>query len=446
MKYDGPYPFGDLKAAREMLRSAVMYRGNRAWETFKSRLGVRSRVPNGTALEDFDDSAGWYEIYPQFEEMDNLSILGVSKKKNVTKEGTSQTKSQPTSTSTLSAKNSDKTPVSTTVTCTNGEVAQDSAETTIGANNTLVIERNEQDKKTSVLKGKRKLDGDVLNGHPSPNKRWTQEDDGTAVYFKCDFCSWHSIHNNEVEQHLTDAKHYSASRYQAKDQDGKLLFISIVEKLVAVNKEAKCVALVACCPNCHLIFEDIYQCAVHFKNIHGKKSLGKAQFSIVPVIDRETIIFSRETCKTCKKCGRNFKDYSHLAKHYKETNHYPYRTHGKQVIQLFSCLYCDRKFPHNCHACQLHVFEHKAYKPADSNVAMVVQSILKPTKAMELLPMYQPMTAFEELKDEHDTLMGLTNHAEQLRFGKGTKKGIKNRIKEIRKLMPSKRKYHVNQV
>ena len=269
---------------------------------------------------------------------------------------------------------------------------------------------------------------------PSPGVENTSE---VLQIFKCDFCSFVSDTEDEMQGHLVDAKHFAGSLYKASKATGKLEFLSIDKMLAVKNTHSKASALVVTCSECHDVFEDIFMCGVHYQYMHGGDV---GLYSICPIIHHQTAAISVNLdCLVCKKPNAKPRD---LFKHWESyPSHLPASkpSHHK-VFSLFICPYChktfhqdydaDNRMLQNCHS---HVLNHRFDETHSSKqvFAIEVKHIMQTQRTEKLPPFNSGVDAdgnYPGLEDELSILRNTKRHFQAMGSSKHKLQTINTRL------------------
>ncbi len=253
--------------------------------------------------------------------------------------------------------------------------------------------------------------------------------------YKCDFCTFKTddLDHTDIDTHLQNTKHYSASRYKAwKRENQSAAEIAYVDRKLEVKKmQNKYEALVVLCPECSDVFEDIFMCGQHHKLVHGSE---RGKFCVCPVVHRSTITVHNKPL--CQMCRVRFNSHKDLHSHWKsQPQHHPVtRPVPENALSLFICPYCEMTFVENFYGCKTHIMNHKMQKISDQAIsAMKIRYVQKSQRCEEV-----PLTKEEvqgtksALTDSIETLKRMKNHFSTMGSSGLKRKMIQHEIKQMR--------------
>ena len=260
------------------------------------------------------------------------------------------------------------------------------------------------------------------------------ESSQNKLIHKCDFCSFTSNSQADMEDHLINSQHFSGSLYNAYRKGSSYVLVSIQRMLAVKNAFSKTKALVVVCPDCKDIFEDIFMCGMHYKYKHGTEN---GFYSICPVIHHETVTISLDPY--CKACSTEFEFHRELHRHWEQIpDHHPIvKPVGDRTFALFICPYCQRTFYNDFYACKSHIILHKSGGNQTQGImAVEMKHILVPMRKIELPPFNTDPTERsgngDGLADELQILQNMVKHFSQMNGQKTKIKDIKDRMQVLR--------------
>ncbi|XP_013414836.1 uncharacterized protein LOC106176837 [Lingula anatina] len=243
----------------------------------------------------------------------------------------------------------------------------------------------------------------VVNGPVTGSTSINSTENGQIFFcFKCDFCPFSTRHYRQAEAHLKENAHFSASLYKARSlsqsecqEEPVLMFV--VKKMAVTNQSARCQTLVAVCPECSSIFEDIFTCSIHYQERHQREveanNAPQGCYAICRILNVQTLGLKHLQCTKCDN-DKIFKNRKKLRQHWKQKGHHPFPPSEKPVLRLFLCPYCNRSTQvfDSCYkhirVCQFGLRSNSSAHVENDYQEMIVKHILHPenTKTLKLLP------------------------------------------------------------
>ncbi len=404
--YQGPYPIAELQQARTVLVKELKSTKNILLERIKPKIGIPSRFGEPVPLAP--------PVQVEVVEQRHTAFNGV----------------QRTAASATATSHSELAQPSTSSTDTDPPV-EDSRQ---------VIKRKAETETGIAVLAKVKRSGvpDTIQTWPEVEEVQIQD---VILQFKCDFCTFQNASQPIMENHLQQARHFSASQYQAVHTDTQIKLIAVHKKVAIKNKHGKNEALVVVCPKCHDIFEDIFMCGLHYKYKHGGSN---GAYCICPVIHSGIAVVMADF--SCLKCNKLFLGNKALLMHWQVCpSHHPESKQKPAVaFALYSCMYCNKTFYENFNSCKSHVLS--AHSGSKIQLALKVRHIMKPMRPEELPPETEKPEE-DGISEELTTLRKMKTHFKTMG---GTKKKVKhinsimNDLKGIQKASPQQEQQTIN--
>ena len=408
--YRGKYPSFELSMARQVLIGTLSNTNSIVLERLKPRIGIHSAfgppVPLLPPMDPPTQSLGSAAAHTTSKSDEEVP----SKRRRLTHEAasatvTSDTHDDESSSSKEVATKSSK----NTHTSVQGELIDFTAD--------VDIESNTQDAQSGSF-----FLGDT-GGEPVTET--------LKEMYKCDFCQFATgiIGTNEMQAHLQEKKHFSASMYKTRQtEDNNVEFVYVVNKVALKNRNAKNEVLVVVCPKCNDVFEDIFMCGLHYKDRHGGQH---GFYAICPVIFQDTTVV--ENSPSCDSCNMRFESHRKLHEHWRNAPKHHLIPHPlpETAFALFKCSVCNVTFYNNFYSCKSHLLNHNfVMNLGQSACSMEVRYIEKPTKSMELPPDMEDMEGGNGLQKSLNTLRNMKKHFKKMSGARYKRQLIGKEIKQ----------------
>ena len=345
--YHGPYPKGELKAARmELIRLLRNDVNNLILEQVKPRIGINSRF--GPAIP----------LKPVLVE----SIKNSPKLFGVAGYNGPATVDKPNSTAGHSSSSAGMSPVSPASGKHMNESlsAAESSLTSFEESDISLIEEEGSFEKPAVTEAKQQQ------------------------RFKCDYCSFLGMSRQQSLEHLHHTQHATASLYRVNIQGPTTRLTAILKRMAVRNIVNPTKSLVVVCPHCNSTFTDIFTCGMHTRLSHAAP---QDCYAVCPVIKEDLVEIAREP-PVCKACDHFFNSHSLLHRHWQEQPaHDPIKsiTPGAAFASLMCILCSPERVFYNFMEIKKHLLTSHFTKCSSSHFSLRARIILSP-KQVDYLP------------------------------------------------------------
>ncbi|ESO90189.1 hypothetical protein LOTGIDRAFT_164505 [Lottia gigantea] len=277
------------------------------------------------------------------------------------------------------------------------------------------------------------MNGDAKRGEkkpcedegPSKNSK-KQAVDKKLIAYSCDFCHFTTEKFNDVEAHLKEETHFSASMCHSVKENGSLCPKTLLKPLVVTNRAARYRNIIPICPVCNSVFENINICNLHYQTHHENFSdiygLSKVLETSWPKISN---------INKCLKCDKNFNKTKSLHDHWRSADHLPIRKANSDEIRIMFCPHCDMLF-YEFFSCKEHIRHVHTSEIGTNAFSMMVLYLEKSGTEFHLLPSSTPASTKQLVNKEIDLLTQLKKAAAKTGNSKKTKRLLRKDIQSYR--------------